>query len=261
MKVSDIIGKGRIDLNVDIGEGFAFDKDLLAYASSANISCGVHAGSKELTKDTIRLCKEKGIRIGVHPGYPHRESMGRTALTIENEIEYLNSIQDQVKWFSNLQFPAYVKPHGAFYNETALVLPDNWETQIRKQPSSSRYEMGGLYLAQTPGIQLLTMLLRIMKVPLMGLATTAHTVIATRASQMLIREGFADRGYTEKGTLIPRSSPGALLSDPNEIKEQVLRLAPKVDSICLHGDTPDCLVFAEMIYRTLTDAGYEVSHQ
>ncbi len=56
MKVSQIIGKKTIDLNVDIGEGFAYDRDLLSFASSANVCCGVHAGSEDLSRETVALC-------------------------------------------------------------------------------------------------------------------------------------------------------------------------------------------------------------
>jgi UPF0271 protein len=59
---------------------------------------------------------------------------------------------------------------------------------------------------------------------------------------------------------MPRSQPDAVLTDPDEIRAQVLELAPKVDSICLHGDTPGCLEFAEMVRKTLEDAGYEVGY-
>jgi hypothetical protein len=35
-----------------------------------------------------------------------------------------------------------------------------------------------------------------------------------------VPEGFADRGYTEHGTLIPRDQPGALLSTAEEVGAQ-----------------------------------------
>lgn len=74
----------------------------------------------------------------------------------------------------------------------------------------------------------------------------------------MIREGFADRAYEPDGSLRPRSLPGAVLHDPADVAYQVLRLAKTVDSICLHGDTPDALAFAELVTKTLRDAGYEV---
>ena len=259
MTVSQIVGRKTIDLNVDIGEGFPFDHDLLRFASSANVCCGVHAGSLELTRETIDLCLTQRVRVGAHPGYPDRESMGRHAMQCGQERIYLKSIFDQMIQFKQYCEPAYMKPHGAFYGDTAIVLPANWRTAIRQvPPPASAYEAGGLYLAQFPGIQSLTLLLRINKLPLVGLNATAHKEIASRAGTNLIKEGFGDRGYLSNGTLIPRGSIGAMLTTDDAIKEQVLRLAPEVDSICLHGDTPHCLEYAELVFKTLVDSGYGV---
>jgi UPF0271 protein len=258
MRVSQIVGRRTIDLNVDIGEGFAFDTELLRFASSANVGCGVHAGSPELTRETVELCQRHRVRIGVHPGYPDREGMGRRSLQAGQERVYLKSLFDQVNWFVEVVRPAYLKPHGAFYNDTAVVLPPDWEQLRKRAPSTSQYEAGGVYLSEFPGVQSLIMLLRIHKLPLVGLASTAHHAIANRARQSFIREGFADRRYTAHGTLVPRSEPGAVLGEASEVQEQVLRLAKDADTICLHGDTPDCLEFAELVFRTLVDAGYSV---
>lgn len=258
MKVSDVIAGKRIDLNVDIGEGFPHDKDLLAFATSANICCGAHAGSFDLTRETVELCREHGVRVGVHPGYPDRETMGRKPIEADNERAYLGSIFEQLRRFMAECDPAYMKPHGAFYNDTALTLPKGWETKVITHRGATPYEMAGAYLAQYPGVQSLAMLLRMHHLPLMGLETTAHKVLAQRAKVLFFREGFADRAYNEDGTLVPRWEPGAVLTEAEEIRAQVLRLAPSVDSICLHGDTPDCLEFAELVFKTLVDNGYEV---
>ncbi len=259
MKISQIVGTKTIDLNVDIGEGFPFDRELLRFASSANICCGIHAGSDEITKETIELCRQQRVRIGIHPGYPDRDSMGRVPMKPGQERTYLKSIFDQVSRFIEFERPAYLKPHGAFYGDTAVVLPPNWRTAIRQTPPpSSAYEASGLYLAQFPGIQSLILLLRMHRMPLMGLNETSHREIAARAGTEIIKEGFGDRGYNADGTLLSRSSDGSILASEAAIKDQVLRLAPNIDSICLHGDTPHCLQYAELVFRTLIDAGYGV---
>jgi len=258
LKISQIVGHRMIDLNVDIGEGFPFDAELLRFASSANVCCGIHAGSPELTEETIALCQRQRVRIGAHPGYPDREALGRRPMVDGQERRYLKSLFEQVSRFTDIVRPAYLKPHGGFYNDTALVLPPDWEKTHRRSATTSEYEAGGVYLAQFPGVQSLVMLLRIHKLPLMGLEATAHRVIAGRARQQLLREGFGDRAYTDRGTLVPRSEPNAVFHNADAVREQVLRLAPVVDSICLHGDTPDCLEFAELVYRTLVDSGYGV---
>ena len=200
MKVSQIVGRKTIDLNVDIGEGFPYDRELLSFASSANVCCGVHAGSEDLSRETVALCKLQRVRIGAHPGYPDRESMGRTAMQSGQERVYLKSVFDQLTRFIEYGEPAYIKPHGAFYNDTAVLLPTNWRTAIRRvPPPATAYEASGIYLSQFAGVQSLMLLLRMHKLPLMGLAATAHKEIAERAGPDLLREGFGDRQYTRKG--------------------------------------------------------------
>ncbi len=216
----------RRDLNVDIGEGFPHDAALLEFATSANVCCGVHAGSWDLTLETIELCRSRGTRIGVHPGYPNREVMGRVHPDLPPaEIEA--SLRDQVLRFTKACSPAYIKPHGAWYNE--LLEPvGGFEARRIAQEIALEYELPLMVLPAVP----------------LGVA--------------MIREGFADRAYEPDGSLRKRSLPGAVLHDPADVAYQVRRLAKTVDSICLHGDTPDALMFAELVTKTLRDAGYEV---
>lgn len=225
----------RIDLNVDIGEGFPHDEDLLRFATSGNVCGGEHAGSWDLTMETIHRCLEAGVRIGMHPGYPDRESMGRRTARMEDAAEYVESIRLQVERFFFFVPAAYLKPHGAFYND-----------------ATDESEAGALARS------LIESLCQRFQLPLMALPGTLLAHVATAARVPLMREGFADRAYRADGRLVPRSEPGAVLEDPAAIREQVLRLADQVDSICLHGDTPGCVAFAELVFKTLVDAGYEV---
>jgi UPF0271 protein len=235
----------RIDINVDIGEGFPFDEELLDFATSANVCCGEHAGSWELTKETIFLCERKGVRLGMHPGFPDRTSMGRAPMQLDEVDQYANSIFEQVMSFQEYvqktygSSAGYLKPHGAWYNLVVQVSPAD----------------SSLFLA---GKLMLDGALAFAAVPAMLLA--GSSIISRLAVEQVpcISEGFADRGYARDGTLLDRSEPGAVLNHPEQIREQVLRLARTVDSICIHGDTPDCLSIAELVYRSLENAGYEV---
>lgn len=230
--------KRRVDINVDIGEGFPYDEDLLDFATSANVCCGEHAGSWELTKDTIFLCERKGVRLGVHPGFPDRENMGRVAPQENEVVQYANSIFEQVIRFREYTSIAqYLKPHGAWY----LVLT---EAAPSDPPISRACKL------------MLDGALAAAAVPVMLLAKAP--VLNALEEWRVIAEGFADRGYAATGSLVPRSNPYSLLTEPDEIASQVLKLAPEVDSICIHGDTPSCVEIAELVYRTLEDAGFEV---
>jgi len=228
-----------VDLNVDIGEGFPNDADLLQFASSANVCCGEHAGSIGLTHATVELCRERGIRIGAHPGLPDRQSMGRRAPTLSEVKASTDCLVSQVK---RVEGAAYVKPHGAFYN----LLVDS--TSPRTDLVVSAWEVAIQYYESGYPLMLLNE-------DNFRWATRKHFPTAH-----LIIEGFADRAYLPDGTLVPRTQPGAILDDPELIRRQVLTLAKTVNSICLHGDTPNCLELAELVYRTLVDADFEVGY-
>jgi len=225
----------KVDLNVDLAEGFPYDEDLLQVATSANLCVGAHAGSYDLTVRTMARCQELGVRIGIHPGYPDREGMGRNPLPQDSrEAErWLWSIQDQVMKFRSDCPAAYIKPHGAFYH----------------QSSQSSRELAGITLQSV---------LSITRTPLMGMPGTAHSEIAWLSEVKFLREGFADRGYAPDGTLLPRSHPDAVLTDLEQIRAQVVRLAREVDTICIHGDTPNCVDIAWMVRVTLEKSGFEV---
>lgn len=222
-----------IDLNADVAEGFPHDPEILSLVTSANVCCGEHAGSWDLTLATFELCAERGVRIGLHPGYPDRESMGRArwdriGLSLAAATD---SLHRQIGRALTICQPAYVKPHGALYQETTHV--------------------GEVSEAFTG-------LLREFRLPLMGLAGTHHQRIAEAAGVRFLAEGFADRGYTPDGKLIPRGTPGALVTDPRAAATQALRLAPQLDSLCVHGDTPNCLEILSTVRSELMASGYEV---
>lgn len=113
----------KIDLNSDLGEGAAFDAQIIPLITGANIACGFHAGGSEIMDKTIDLCRASGVAFGAHPGYPDRENFGRTKMTVTPK---------QVYDFTLYQLGAlgafavakgvkmqHVKPHGAMYNAAA----------------------------------------------------------------------------------------------------------------------------------------------
>jgi len=231
--VSDLL-RPRIDLNVDIGEGHPYDAALLEVATSANVGCGEHAGSYALSVLTVAECRQRRVRVGAHPGFPDRAGMGRTQLDIQDAgavRRAYESLLSQMRRFTGIIRPAYVKPHGAFYHASQVPGP-----------------------AQA----ILVDLLSVFRLPLLGLWQSGHERVAQEAGVPLIREAFADRGYRPDGTLIDRRESGAVLSDLDEIGRQVVRLAPHVDSICVHGDTPGCVEIAVHVRQTLEASGYEV---
>ena len=75
------------------------------------------------------------------------------------------------------------------------------------------------------------------------------------------------------GTLVPRTEPGALLTDPEEAAGQALslardrfvlaqdgsRIAVEADTICVHGDTPGAPEIARRIRERFRREGIAVS--
>ena len=78
----------KIDLNSDLGEGAAFDAQIIPLITGANIACGFHAGGSEIMDKTIDLCRASGVAFGAHPGYPDRENFGRTKMTVTPKQVY-----------------------------------------------------------------------------------------------------------------------------------------------------------------------------
>ena len=79
------------------------------------------------------------------------------------------------------------------------------------------------------------------------------------AGRAVFHEGFPDRGYTTEGRLVPRSEEGALVTDPDRLVAQALVLAETVDSLCLHGDSPDAVAHAVAVRRALLAAGLRLA--
>ncbi|MGH7904024.1 MAG: LamB/YcsF family protein [Candidatus Dormibacteraceae bacterium] len=217
-----------LNLNCDLGEGAGDDELILALVDSASVCCGAHAGSAGLAVATACRCRELGVEVGAHPGYPDRAGRGREEIGLSiAEVESL--LRAQVGLLAGAGPISYVKPHGALYHrcqedpEAAAVLArvaSEW----------------GLGLIGQPGSEIIG--------------------AARRAGLAAYREGFADRGYTEHRGLVPRSEPGALLG-PGGAALQAVRLARSgaLDTICLHGDSPGAAEVARAVRRALDGAG------
>lgn len=225
----------RIDLNADVAES-ADDLALLDVVTSANVCCGAYGGSEELMLDACERAVERGVTVGAQVGYPDREGFGRRpqepgtddlVASLREQLDLLAEVVDAVGGRV-----AYVKPHGALYN---TVVHD-------ERQAAAVMEAVAPY-----------------GLPLLGLPAAASLRIAAQDGLEVVTEGFADRAYTPTGTLVPRSEPGALLTDPADVAAQALRLAPQVDSVCVHGDSPGALDLAQAVRAALLDAGHHVT--
>ena len=191
-------------------------------------------------RETVLLAQKFGVAVGAHPGFDDRDHFGRrdlhlppkqiTALVVR-QIEVLAEIA--INYGVRLQ---HVKPHGALYN---IAVQDRTVAEAIARATAS--VDSGLIIMGLPGSELVA---------------AAHAEGLKAA-----REAFADRAYRADGTLVPRSEPGAVIHDPDEVLARIVRLArrPDVDTICLHGDTPGAADLASRIRAELETANIAVT--
>jgi UPF0271 protein len=243
----------QVDLNADVGEGDPeADEALLRLVSSANVACGLHAGDPHTMRATVALAIRHGVAVGAHPGYADREGIGRrpmrlTAEEINDLLLYQLGALDAIAR-SEGTVVRHVKPHGALYNQAEAD--------------------GALAVAIVTAIRAFDAGLR-----LVGRAGSAMARAAQTLGHPFTPEAFADRRYRPDGSLLPRSEPAALLTDPEAVAGQVRSLVTDgevvasdgshvpvaFETLCLHGDTPGSARLAARIRRELSALGVSVS--
>ncbi len=250
-------GGGRVvDLNADVGESFGRwrlgdDDAVLDVVTSANVACGFHAGDASTLRRCCESAVRRGVVIGAQVGYRDLAGFGRRFIDMD-PVELADDVTYQIGALEALARVAgarvaYVKPHGALYNATV-----HHQAQARAVVAAvAAYDE---------------------TLPVLGLPGSRLLAEAERAGLRPVREAFADRGYTPEGTLVPRSEPGALLEDPVEVADRVLRMVRdgeveavdgtvvRVDaeSVCLHGDSPGAVQMAAAVRAGLDEAGLSV---
>lgn len=248
----------HVDLNSDLGESFGcytlgMDEAVLDHVTSANIACGWHAGDPLIMDATVALCKAKGVAVGAHPSYPDLLGFGRRKMDVTptEAAAYMVYQVGALKGFADLHgLPMqHMKMHGAFYN-TVCVTPTLanaiLEAVEKLNPTIRLMVLSGSYIAQE----------------------------GKRRGLSVIEEVFADRGYTEAGTLVPRNEAGAFIKNHEEALERVLQMVQKgtvitntgkeielrADSVCVHGDNPEAITFTSSLRKGLEAAGVKVTN-
>ncbi|GAB4252751.1 LamB/YcsF family protein [Deferrisoma sp.] len=246
----------RIDLNADMGESFGAyrkgdDEQLMEVVTSANIACGFHAGDPHVMRRTVALCADRGVAPGAHPGYPDLLGFGRRGIEAAPEEVY-DWVLYQVGALEGFARARglrlqHVKPHGALYNRAAV------DAELAAAVAEAVRDAGsGLILLALAGSEL--------------------ERAGRGAGLRVAREAFLDRAYRADGTLVPRSVPGSVLQDPEEVTRRAVRMCLErrvhtldgedipieADSFCIHGDSPGAAEFARRVRTALEAAGVRV---
>ncbi|MFN3751155.1 MAG: 5-oxoprolinase subunit PxpA [Thiobacillus sp.] len=232
-----------IELNADIGEG-CDDAALLPYVARVSIACGGHTGDAASMRAALELAAAQGVAAGAHPGYPDRAGFGRRAMAARPG-EIIAWVTQQTEALAEeaarlgLRL-AHVKPHGALYNAAAV------DAEVADAVAQAVAALDASLV-------------------LVGLAGSRLVVAGQAAGLAVLNEGFADRRYDAAGRLVSRETPGAVLHDPAAAAAQARLLAAgrplptlpagsvalRVDTICLHGDTPGAINLARAVHAAL----------
>ncbi|CAN1567147.1 LamB/YcsF family protein [Mycobacteriaceae bacterium] len=246
-----------VDLNADLAEGFGIwtlgdDDALLDIVTSANLACGFHAGNPVVLARACRAAAARGVRIGAQVGYFDLAGFGRRRIEVAPE-ELRADVIYQIGALQALARAAgttlgYVKPHGALY--TTIVTDSDQARAVAEAVHASDPTL-----------------------PVLGLAGSVFFTEARRLGLRTVAEAFADRAYQPDGQLISRSDAGAVLTDPAQIAERVLSMvttgsvtavdgsvvAIEVESVCVHGDSPDAVTIAGAVRERLLAEGIELA--
>ncbi|MGW5238538.1 LamB/YcsF family protein [Monashia sp. NPDC004114] len=246
----------RIDLNADVGESFGAwtlgdDDAMLGVVTSANVACGFHAGDPLTLRSTCRYAAERGVVVGAQVGYHDLAGFGRRFVDVPPD-ELAADVIYQIGALAAMARVAgarvaYVKPHGALYN--AIVTHEGQARAVVEAVVAVDRSL-----------------------PVMGLPGSAVLELAAAAGLRTVSEAFADRAYTSDGHLVPRTEPGAVLRDVDEVAARVVRLvrdrvvtavdgrdvAVQAESVCIHGDTPGAVRMARAVRSALEADGVTV---
>jgi UPF0271 protein len=246
----------QIDLNCDLGESFGSyqlgnDSEILKYISSANIACGFHAGDPLVIQQTIEAALANNVAIGAHPGFPDLVGFGRRIMQVSG-AELFSLVLYQVGALKGMTEALggqlqHVKPHGALYNMAAK------DYKMAQTIARAVYQIDPSLIV-------------------VGLANSTMMDAAKDMGLSVISEAFADRAYTPKGCLVPRSEKGAVIHDQNQSIEQVLQIIEQqsvkanddswvnleAHTVCLHGDNPQAIEFARALKETIEGKGYQI---
>jgi UPF0271 protein len=247
----------RIDINSDLGEGFGRyrcgdDGALLGIVTSANVACGFHAGDPEIMAHTFKVAKANGVAVGAHCGFPDLWGFGRRAIPfstgeIERLVAYQIGAAQALASYAGHRI-THVNAHGTLANlaETDTAIAD----AVARAIFAVDRNLAALAIARSEQVR-----------------------AAERAGLRVFSQVYADRAYTEQGTLVPRSQPGAVIHDAAQAAARVVamveagalitvsgaKLKTPIDSVCVHGDSPDAIATARTVRQKLKAAGATVA--
>ncbi len=243
-----------VDFNADIGESFAgykmgMDEEILPHITSANIATGFHAGDPDWMAYTVSMAENRNVAIGAHPAYPDLQGFGRRDMSLEpSEIRHIMLYQmGALSGFTKDRKLQHVKPHGALYNRAA------------KDPHVAESVVDAIKEFDPSVVHVV-------------LSGSLWEEVAREKGVPTARECFVDRAVTSDGQLVPRSQPGAIIHQAEQVIARALQIVTEhrvqavdgyfvkmeADTLCLHGDTAGAVNLAKRVREALETYGVNV---
>jgi UPF0271 protein len=218
-----------IDLNADLGEGAAFDAELLRIVSSANIACGAHAGDVESMALAVRDAISNGVAVGAHPGYPDREgALADIAAELGARL-------------------THIKPHGALYNDAVRNrdLADIIARVIAEAPGEPAFMgMAGTELERAADQHRLTFIAE-------AFVDRAYEPDGTLVSRK-------DPGAVHEDLAVVTTQAVRLAKDGETTARNGETVKVRADTLCIHGDTPGAAEKARAVRDVLESHGVDI---
>jgi 5-oxoprolinase (ATP-hydrolysing) subunit A len=247
--------KKRIELASDMGESFGNytlgqPEEVMKIVNSVYVACGYHAGDPLVMHQTVKWCKQYGVVLGAHPGFPDLMGFGRRymKITLEEARDYVIYQIGALKNFAEEMGVKIVtaKPHGAFYSyaieneEQAKAVLDGLKT------------IGSDFAVALPALPV----------------SPLHELLKESGIR-LIGEIYPGLSYKKDGGIIVTRKYEA---DPEKESRIVMKYLKtgKVDtiegteveinaeSVLLHGDIPNAPEVILTIRKTLEAEGVEI---
>jgi UPF0271 protein len=247
----------RVDLNSDLGESFGAwsmgdDEAMLGIITSASVACGWHAGDPVVMHRACELAKKNGVAIGAHPsfddlwGFGRRVIRGTSFSDLEKQIAYqIGALQAIATTVGHRV--THVKAHGALGN--LVNDEDDFAIAMARAIKAVDSELVFIVMPGRPSL-----------------------AAAEKLGLPMLQEIFADRAYQDNGQLVMRGQPGAMIHDVDQAAERIMRalhdnvmisvtggrVPVKIDTVCVHGDTPTAVAMARQLRHRLQQAGVEL---
>jgi UPF0271 protein len=237
----------KVTLNCDMGESFGIykfgtDEKLMGIIDVANVACGFHGSDFNHMRKTVQLAKTAGVAVGAHPSLPDLQGFGRREMAI-SRAELTNCILYQIGALTAFLTAVgmklnHIKPHGALYAMAARSA----------EVAHAIADAADVY-----------------RVPIYGLPGTAHETIYRQRGHDFVAEFFADLDYDDSGKLVITREHPAL--DPAIAVRRTIEAVSRgrivsaggkehpvrVETICVHSDTPNSTEIATAVAKTLKE--------